>query len=82
VLDGRLREREYLIGDYSIVDIADWCWASTHPWSGVAIDGLPHLQRWVHQIGDRAAVKRGRRIPPKDDVSTEERVSGEQTILV
>jgi GST-like protein len=82
VLDGQLRDREYLTDDYSIADIANWCWASTHQWSGVQTEGLPNLQRWLDQIGDRAAVKRGRAIPPKDDVSTEERVSGGQKILV
>ena len=40
VLNKRLADREYIAGDYSIADIANWCWVRTHKWSGVAIDGL------------------------------------------
>ena len=29
VLDGRLAQREYLAGDYSIADIANWSWVRT-----------------------------------------------------
>jgi GST-like protein len=34
VLDGHLKEHEYLAGDYSIADIANWAWVRTHRWSG------------------------------------------------
>ncbi len=30
VLDARLAEHEYLAGDYSIADIANWAWVRTH----------------------------------------------------
>ncbi|UUZ53957.1 hypothetical protein LP419_36330 [Massilia sp. H-1] len=45
--------------DYSIADIANWAWVRTHKWSGVAIDDLPHLKRWVAAIGARPAVQKG-----------------------
>jgi GSH-dependent disulfide-bond oxidoreductase len=32
VLDSRLRDHEYLAGDYSIADIANWSWVRTHRW--------------------------------------------------
>jgi glutathione S-transferase/GST-like protein len=64
VLDSRLKDHEYLAGDYSIADIANWAWVRTHDWSGVAIDGLPHLQRWVEAIRQRPAVRRGLLQPP------------------
>jgi GST-like protein len=63
VLNGRLGESEYLAGDYSIADIANWCWVRTHPWSGVSVDGLPHLQRWLDAIGERPAVQAGVKVP-------------------
>ena len=63
VLNGRLGESEYLAGDYSIADIANWCWVRTHPWSGVAVDGLEHLQRWLDAIGERPAVQAGVKVP-------------------
>ena len=54
VLNSRLADHEYLAGDYSIADIANWCWVRTHPWSGVKMDGLDHLQRWIDKIAERA----------------------------
>jgi glutathione S-transferase len=39
-LDTHLRKNEWLAGEYSIADIANWCWVRTHNWSGVSIDGL------------------------------------------
>jgi GSH-dependent disulfide-bond oxidoreductase len=63
VLDGRLAGREYLAGDYSIADIANWAWVRTHNWSGVSLEGLPHLERWVTQLAARPACQRGIEIP-------------------
>ena len=64
VLDTRLEDQEFLAGDYSIADIANWAWVRTHNWSGVAIDDLPNLQRWVDAIRQRPAVQRGLLQPP------------------
>jgi glutathione S-transferase/GST-like protein len=75
VLDGHLAKHEYLAGDYSIADIANWAWVRTHNWSGVAIDDLPHLARWRDQIRARPAVQRGIEMPPSSfdrDGDTEE----------
>jgi glutathione S-transferase/GST-like protein len=64
VLDGHLKDHEYLAGDYSIADIANWAWVRTHKWSGVTVDDLPHLQRWIEAIRVRPAVQRGLLAPP------------------
>lgn len=64
VLDDHLRDHEYLAGDYSIADIANWAWVRTHRWSGVDIDDLPHLGRWRDQIRSRPAVQKGITAPP------------------
>ena len=63
VLDTRLGEAEYLAGDYSIADIANWAWVRTHKWSGVSTDGLPNLQRWIDALYQRPACKRGIKVP-------------------
>ena len=67
VLDGHLAEREYLAGDYSIADMANWCWVRTYEWSGVSIDGLDHLTRWKNAIEARPAARRGVEVPAKID---------------
>lgn len=63
VLDRQLADSEYLAGDYSIADIANWCWVRTAKWSGISVDGLPHLQRWTAAIAARPAAIRGIAVP-------------------
>ena len=72
VLDHRLGEAEYLAGDYSIADIATWPWVRIHGWSGVEVEGLPHLQRWMEAVSSRPAVERGASIPTPVDLSDDE----------
>lgn len=73
VYDRRLAAHEYLAGEYSIADMATWPWIVSHDWSGVSVDGLDHLQRWLGDIGERPAVKRGMDVPrrwnPSPDVA-------------
>ena len=63
VLDARLREHEFLAGDYSIADISTWPWVSIHAWAGIEIGELAHLSRWLEAIGKRPAVQKGRAVP-------------------
>ena len=66
VLDRRLNESEFLAGDeYTIADIANWSWAHTHAWSGVTIEGLSALERWLEVVAMRPAVAKGRTIPER-----------------
>ena len=66
VLDHRLGEAEWLAGDeYSIADIANWCWVRTYKWSGVSIDGLDHLRRWLDAMKERPACQKGITVPFK-----------------
>ncbi|NMM25834.1 MAG: glutathione S-transferase [Glaciimonas sp.] len=66
VLDGHLKDHEYLAGDYSIADIANWAWVRTHRWSGVSVEAFPHLKRWLALIRARPAVQRGILMPPSN----------------
>ncbi|HMN75011.1 MAG TPA: glutathione S-transferase N-terminal domain-containing protein [Burkholderiaceae bacterium] len=77
VLDTRLAANEYLADDYSIADIANWAWVRTHRWSGVEVDGLPHLQRWLDAIRARPAVQAGI-VKPPSKVSMADAVDGEK----
>ena len=70
VLNTRLADNEYLAGDYSIADIANWSWVQGYEWSGANIDGLDHLKRWLEAIRARPAVQRGRAVPPPTDLGT------------
>lgn len=69
VLERRLSESQFLVSEYSIADIANWSWVHTYEWSGVSIEGLPHLSRWLTEVGARPAVQRGRQVPPRPEDS-------------
>ena len=86
VLDGRLGESEWLADDYSIADIATWPWVRTYKWSGVNIEGLDHLQRWMQAMSARPACRRGVDVPVKmpsldKEEDAEKFAKGAQTIL-
>ena len=63
VVDRHLADREWLADDFSIADIANWCWMRTYKWSGVSRDGLPHLKRWMDTLKERPALRRGIDVP-------------------
>jgi len=81
VLERRLTEAAWLAGDFSIADIATWPWVRTHDWSGVSVEGLPHLQKWMAAMAERPACQRGIQIPPRRQVSDEERAKAIHTIV-
>ena len=65
VLDRRLGESEWLGSEYSIADIANWCWVRTYKWSGVSLDGLTNVRRWLDAMKERPACRRGVEVPVK-----------------
>lgn len=66
VLDQRLAETDYLAADeFTIADIANWCWVRTYNWSGVPIDGLDNLKRWVDRLYERPGCRRGIELPAR-----------------
>ena len=80
VLDTRLESVEFLADAYSIADIATYPWVRGHEWSGVPVDGLPALQRWMAAMAQRPAVQRGLLVPQRvDDASV---IKGAQAMLI
>jgi GST-like protein len=66
VLERGLTESEWLAGnEFTIADIANWCWVRTYRWSGVSIDGLPNIRRWLDAIRERPGCQRGIEVPFK-----------------
>src|SRR6266581_3178976 len=57
VLNKRLAEREFMIGAYSIADIASYPWVQPQR-QGQNIDDFPHLKRWKEVIAARPATVR------------------------
>ena len=59
VLDRRLGEVEYVAGDYSIADMAIYPWIRPYKNQSQDLDAHPNLLRWVLEIKERPAVRRG-----------------------
>lgn len=60
VLDTRLKDRDYLIDDYSIVDIATATWVdaldtSYHASQHLELSSFEHVQAWLKRITSRPA---------------------------
>ncbi len=57
VLNKRLRDRDFVAGDYSIADMAAYPWVVPHERQGQKLGDFPHLKRWFDSIAARPAVK-------------------------
>jgi len=65
VLDKRLADREYIVDDYSIVDMACWPWISRYEWQGIDLADYPNVRKWYQRILARPAVQAGYHVPKK-----------------
>ena len=65
VLDTHLAKQKWLANDYSIADIANWCWVRTHKWSGISVEGLDHLERWMKAMYEQPGMVSGIEVPIK-----------------
>ena len=65
VLNTHLAKQDWLAKDYSIADIANWCWVRTYKWSGISIEGLNHLERWMKSMYDQPGMSAGLSVPMK-----------------
>jgi GST-like protein len=63
VLDARLKDRDYLAGEYSIADIATYPWVARYEWHKTDLNAYPHVKRWFDAISARPAVQRGMKVP-------------------
>ncbi|MGI9286787.1 MAG: glutathione S-transferase family protein [Pseudomonadales bacterium] len=59
VMDQRLRDREFLAGDYTIADMAAFPWILPYKRYEQDLDKFTHLRRWFDTVKERPAVRRG-----------------------
>jgi GST-like protein len=60
VLEGRLADREWIAGAYSIADIMNYPWfAAAAEFQPAALEGAPHVTRWMASMAARPAVRKG-----------------------
>jgi GST-like protein len=58
LLDDRLRDRDFIAGDYSIADMAAYPWIRRMEREGSQLDSFPNLNQWHETISRRSAVER------------------------
>ncbi|MBT8147012.1 MAG: glutathione S-transferase N-terminal domain-containing protein [Gammaproteobacteria bacterium] len=63
LLDQRLADREFLVKDYSVADIAAWPWISRFEYQQMDLHEYPNLLRWYQRIAQRPAVQKGYAVP-------------------
>ena len=65
VLDKQLEGRDFIVGDYSMADIATWPWASRWEWQGVDIADYPNVKDWYVRVAGRPGVQKGYDVPAR-----------------
>ena len=70
VLDGQLARHDYVCGDdFTVADIATWCWIRSWKWAKIDITGKPRVVAWVKRVRARPGVERGISFGvPKDEI--------------
>ncbi|MEL7203876.1 MAG: glutathione S-transferase N-terminal domain-containing protein [Pseudomonadota bacterium] len=63
VLEQRLTGRDFILSEYSIVDMATWPWVSRFEWQRIDLADFPNVKDWYLRIADRPAVQKGYDVP-------------------
>jgi len=63
VLNTQLNGQDYIVGEYSIADMACWPWVSRYEWQQINLVDYPNVQAWYRRILDREGVQKGYHVP-------------------
>jgi GST-like protein len=58
VLENRLEDRDYILGDYSVADMISFPWVLIAKPLGASLDRFPNVAAWRGRIKERPAVRR------------------------
>lgn len=81
MLEKQLEGKDYLLGEYTIADMATFPWVNGYSWAGLNIDHLPNVKRWLDVMNARPAVAKGLTIPPRTFTESQQ-LQAAQNILV
>lgn len=58
VLNKQLIGQKFVVGDYSIADMAILPWALRHDWQGIQLQDYPHVQDYIERLTARPAIQK------------------------
>ena len=58
VLNKQLIGQKFVVGDYSIADMAILPWALRHDWQGIQLQDYPHVQDYIERLMTRPAIQK------------------------
>ena len=58
VLNKQLIGQKFVVGDYSIADMAILPWALRHDWQGIQLQDYPHVQDYIERLMVRPAIQK------------------------
>jgi GST-like protein len=78
VIDRHLADKDYFVGDYSVVDMAVYPWIVPYENQGQKLEDYPNLARWFERVSERPAVQRALKVGedlrrPLQELNEEER---------
>ncbi|CAG8477182.1 8019_t:CDS:2 [Paraglomus occultum] len=69
VLENRLKDREFLVGDsLTLADIINFTWAYSAISINLNLDEYPNVKNWVARIEARPAVQKGLDVPDQNSI--------------
>lgn len=81
VLENRLANRDYILGEYSIVDMIAFPWVFISKRLGVPLDGFPQVSDWRQRIKTRPAVMRAIDLYKKDQNEGKDNASNNSVLF-
>ncbi len=58
VLERQLQDEGYIVGEYSVADVACYPWIVPHQGHGQQLEAYPKLSRWFRAVSERPATRR------------------------
>jgi GST-like protein len=63
VLNARLEDREFVVDELSVADIAIWPWVSRFGFQAIDLRDYPNVLEWYMRLAERPAFQRGYAVP-------------------
>ena len=63
VLNARLEDREFVVDELSVADIAIWPWVSRFSFQAIDLRDYPNVLEWYMRLAERPAFQRGYAVP-------------------